>query len=50
MEQRMIFVLLGIYRKIVIRPTWTAARTKDSCTKKFATTSPTPSPFSVKEA
>jgi len=49
-EQRMIFVLLGIYRKIVIRPTWTAARTKDSCTKKFATTSPTPSPFSVKEA
>ena len=46
----MIFVLLEIYRKIVMRPTWTAARAKDSCTEKFATTSPTPSPFGVKEA
>ena len=31
-------------------PTWTAARTMDSNTKKFATTNYTPSPFNIKEA
>lgn len=29
---------------------WRAARTKDSCTQKFATASYTPSPFRTKEA
>ena len=32
------------------RPTWTAATTEDSCTKKFPATSHTLSPFSIKEA
>ena len=31
-------------------PTWTAARTKDSNTKKFAATNHTPSPFNIEEA
>ena len=39
-----------VYRNILTWPTWTAARTKDSCTKKFATISHTPAPFSRKEA
>lgn len=32
------------------RSTWTAARTKDSNTKKFAKTNHTPCPFNIKEA
>ena len=32
-EQTIIFVLLEVYRNIMTWPTWTAARTKDSCTK-----------------
>ena len=35
---------------IVTRSVWTSARTQDSCTEKFATTSHTTSPFSTKEA
>ncbi|XP_047638711.1 leucine carboxyl methyltransferase 1-like [Phacochoerus africanus] len=35
-------------KTIVTRPTWTAARTKDSGTKKLATTSHTFTPFSRK--
>ena len=47
-EQKITFVLLEVYRNIVIRPRWTAARTKDSSTKKFPTRH-TPSPFNIKE-
>ena len=48
MEQRITFVLLEVYRNIVTWPTRTGARTKDSGTKKFATTShPRPTPFSI---
>ena len=49
MEQIIAFVLLEIYRNIVTRPMWTAARTKDSSNKKFATASYTLSPVSIKE-
>ena len=48
-EQRITFVLLEVYRNIVICPTSTAARTKDSNTKKFEITSDTPFPISVKK-
>ena len=50
--------LLEVYRNIVTRLMWTAARPKDyqhplqrlTSTKRSATTSPTPFPFSIKEA
>lgn len=41
---------MEVYRKIITRPTWTAARTKDSSTKKFAATNNTCSNFIIKEA
>ena len=40
---------MEIYRNIVNGPTWTAARTKDSSTKKFVPTNYIPAPFSTKE-
>ena len=43
-EQRVTFALLEVYKNIVIRPTGTAARTRDSSTKS-ATTKHTPSPL-----
>ena len=46
----MTLVLLEVYRNIVTRPTWTAARAKDTGTEKFAATNHTPSLFSIKEA
>ena len=57
----MTFALLEVYRNITIRPMETTIRTKDyhilsrvtalqAGTKKFATTSHLPSPFSIKEA
>ena len=49
-EQRITFVLLEVYGTIVTKPTWTAARTKDSRTKKLATTSHNPFPFSIKRS
>jgi len=36
-EQRIALFLLEVYRNIVTRPLWTAARTNDSGIKKFAT-------------
>ena len=42
-------MLFEAYRSIGTRLIWTAARTKDSCTKKFATTQPHLLPFSIKE-
>ena len=42
--------LVEFYRSIVTSLAWTAARTKDSCTKQFAIISHTPSLFSIKEA
>ena len=40
---------LKVYNNTVTSFTWKAARTKDSGTKKFATASNIPSPFSIKE-
>ena len=42
-------VLLEVYRNIATRATLTAPSAKDSCPKRFATTSHIPSPFSIKE-
>lgn len=40
---------MEVYGNIVTRPNWAVVRKKDSGTNKFATTSHTPSPFSIKE-
>ena len=48
-EQRITFVLLEVSWNIVTRPMWTAARIKDSGTKKSATTSHAPSSYGIKE-
>jgi len=45
-----IAIVLEDYRNLVTRLSRTVARTKDSSTKKFATTSHTSSPFCRKEA
>ena len=50
LQNRESFVLLEVYRNIVTCPPKTAARTKFSDTDECATTSHTPSPFSIKEA
>ena len=43
-------VLLEVYRNMMAWPTWTASRTKDSNTKKFASTNFIASHFSIKQA
>ena len=48
-EQRITFVSLEVYRNSVARPRWTAARTKDSDTKKFAAATPPPPPLVEKK-
>ena len=48
-KQKITIVLLEVYRNIVTRSMGTAVRTKDSGTRKFATTNHTPFPFSIKE-